>query len=960
MHEVRRSILTAAALSILTPGKVRAQELVADEWSALSEDDQIERRDLKFKTLSNLVKIKDFKTTIIAPGFASTYRTYRGAATMVVSGKVTHPFSTTVRDPIIRLGFLSSEDLELAWRRLTVSPLMLTEHELKLPLPTPSFHWIQDASEEGVFEPGQDLEIRIETKFRDIRLQMRSLPELFVMLDEYSLDDPSPDDLIKIIKHGGVADYAAVTSWAHGMILERPDWPEKERKKLVRQIIETLSTMRPPLKHGDLQGLNALMAMLHVVAQPEDLEAILASNTNVGVLMTSVGLSYYDAVRDELQFDLPVHKIRSLPSLQEFLKSFKHALQEVRRDSIPELVRLAFDPLDFREAPKDTFQVSKVQSEAKQLLEPLTPVNVNQLMVTGIGQPETQKRLLEFFVQARHAPAISTLLHWLHENPEEVEDLGVDAARSMGPLIVPALLRAFLEPRDARERQIARSMLLAIPPEAQPSAVAALRGSGAMLGQDAGIQEAIDAFEHHETQVMARKADLLEQSIFGPEAHQQSAVRRMGMLSDLARSVPGRIEPRAKEIFKLLATVAEETAQSAPTHSARALSLFESLPFGSFKPQARIALILTEAHLLALEGKINKARSHLLKQDPELQSTKIRLRYSKLSRQVIRQSIDTGKFPRASRVVHQAKTHLPHDGRLEVLERELYIAKHKIAFILGGIAGFVTFLGSTYLFARWAAPRLVAWRRRRKRNAGATADGQRDARKVSLEATQYDVAGPPPSASLLADEALDDNSQDEAFLEELDASRARGSDLEASDTSFEDDFDDELDEFGSQLDAAQEEKSSEPLVATPDLAQDDSEEPEKGVSTPESADPAAQDSLAQAASTQAAPDDATMSGSSKPSASEETSSTDDPATATNQNEAPSQSTQEAPQFAQSQKLSEEERDTEALTDSKAKLDALEFSGAPDSEASSAALRGSDPAPNVDALSFSEDDNDNAA
>lgn len=788
---VRRTLLTAALLGLWPDRPANASKLVADEWYQLAQSEQNERRELKFKTLPGLVQIKRFKTELVAPDFASTYQTFRGSASLVVSGTLVHPFATSIRDPLLRIGFLSHEALERTWRRLTATPLMLTEHELRQALPEPSFHWVQDVSDQETYARGSETKLRLETRFTNIRLQMRALPELMVMIDGYSLEDPTPKDLINIIEHGGVVDFTAAASWAHSVLLERPEWPEPERKKIIKSISTVLRAMRPPLEHGALARLNALTAIINAVAKPRDLEELLGASENVAVLMTSVGLSYYDSVREETEFDLPIHQIKSLPSLQEFLQSFTHALQEVRGHALAELVRLSFDPLDFRDAPRSAFSVSEVQKHAKALLDPLSPLDVNQLMVHVADEPQKQLQLLNFYVDARHAPVIATLLHWLHENPKHVDTLGIKAAAQLGAQIVPALLRTFLEPMDPQERRISRKMLLALPVQAQASAINALRGTGVLLDQKVDIAGAIASFESHEREALNRKSDLLEQSIFEAPANANDAVLRMNLLADLARTTPERVEGRAKEIFALLRSVAKQTMQIAPVHSERALTMFSSLPFGAFKPEAEIQLTLTKVELLEAQGKLRKALDALHKADPALTHPRFKLKYSQLSRQVIRNAIDEGQYPVAGRTLKAARPRLPNDDRFDILAQELFFSRYKLAFILGSIAILSMILCGAYVTAKRVAS-IIQTRLSSMRRPKPTP--KRPALSGELEATQLGAMSPANTDAQPIDaeqKPLDDPGQTPAT--ELQSAPEIAAPVRTIADDFADDFDDELD-----------------------------------------------------------------------------------------------------------------------------------------------------------------------
>lgn len=938
---VRLLFLAAWVLAVLLPHPASAQEMVAEGWSQMSEEDRVERRKLAFKTLPALVKIDDFQAVLLAHGFSSSYQSYKGPARLIVSGSLVHPFSTSVHDVLIRIGFFEKKDLKRAWRRIRISPLMLTEKELGTRMPSPSFQWVHEASPQGEFLPKKPKKLLLETKFRSLQVHMRHFPEVLVMLDEYQLDNPSVGDMIKIVEGGGVVDHAALAKWAHESSIEKPDWKRSERKRLIRAIVKKIRNIRPPLGQGDLHRINALMALINLAARPEDLESLLIMERSVDVLMTSAGLTYYDAVREENEIEIPIHKIRTLPSLQEFLRSFKLALNQVRGEAVPELVRLSYDPLDFRDAPSDKFKVSSVQAQAKRLLEPLHSRSVQELMLSVVDQPKTQRRLLQIYVDLRHAPAISTLLHWLHENPENLDSLGIKAASTMGAAIVPALLRRFVEPQDALERKIAKRMLLALPEATHPLAVAALRGSGAMLAQDATMRQAIKAFETHEDQVASRKADLLEESIFGETASTVSGVRRMSMLEDLSRTAPARIPPRHREIADLLRVVALQHVNHAPLHSEKALRLLESLPFEEHREFTRTIQILVKAQIARDAANSKKAEKIILQADSELDNPKLRLAYSDIVRDRIRSDIATGSYSQASRSIAQAKKLLPNDSRLEVLTHELFMERYWLTFVLSGLAASSSILTLSYLFARWAA---AALRRRRKgRRTRKTSQSTQGSRRAALDATEHvagatagelpteigpslaeashplsenkealtDDGAPTLASPMMNSEPQEPSEPDVQASPSLDASREESPQEEAPlSRSMDDIFDDELEE-ALEDDRLQEEQ----LSKSPDSVRDQSTE-------------AAQEG-AQDQPVNTPPDSAPAQETGQPELSADE---------------PNSSQDEGPQ----------RPDTESQADTDPPLDELSFS---DEEGQVDPLTSSTPPPemdNLDALEFSDD------
>src|SRR5690606_32949919 len=143
------------------------------------------------------------------------------------------------------------------------------------------------------------------------------------------------------------------------------------------------------------------------------------------ILHTSALLSYYLAVREEAFLGLPVHGMRDLPAQSKLLEGPEAALQAPRAPALHHLLRLAFDPLDFRDAPAAMASTSaSLSAQAANLLAPLTTTDVVGVLNACAEDTNVEHEVLRFYVDARHQPAVDHLVDWLTDHPESISDLG--------------------------------------------------------------------------------------------------------------------------------------------------------------------------------------------------------------------------------------------------------------------------------------------------------------------------------------------------------------------------------------------------------------------------------------------------------------------------------------------------------------------------------------------------------
>ena len=703
------------------------------------EDQALDSRILEGRVIPNLVQIEGLAVRFSAQGFEMTRERYEGPVTMNVSGTLKHPFDTPVRDIRIRLIFLPHGALERAWRRMMASPLLLTDKELAEALPRPWMSWARRAFEKNTVAPGEIIDLSRTTDYEELALNPMDLPGYLALLDGYELEEPTAQDLIKIVQNGGVMDLAAVARWAESSELDHTRFEPNAQKRLISTIIARLDKMRAPMGHGGLIRLHTLLSLTRILASPNDLERLLELERSMQILLTSAGLTYYDAVEDENHIELPIHSVRELPSLVEYMESYKLALQNIRRMSFPRLLELAFDPLDFRNASKESgLRVSKVQAQAKGLLEPLAPVNVNEILNAASEDVDMQRDILNFYIRAQHAPAVVPMMRWLQDHPYELEGVGLNAARQIGQPVVPTLLRYYLEPIDAQQRQIARAMILELPPEAAQDVLNAIRGSGILINRDAKLESALDAFEERERMVYARQADELEAEALGPDAQNTSLSRRLRAIEQLARIAPDRLQTRSKEVIELLAHAAERLHQSSPTESARAMEMMENLPLGQASLDALDKLAMVRARNALQDENAKIARKILIEHDPDLRVRQIRQLYGDITYDSARQSIYFDQFQTARSLITDGEKKLPEDPRFRLLRDDLFLAEYWPALVMGGLFSLSAALTSSFLAARGLTT-FVRKLAQRRLHRSADRDHQKHGRAVLLRDSEGEL-----------------------------------------------------------------------------------------------------------------------------------------------------------------------------------------------------------------------------
>lgn len=680
-----------------------------------------DQRPLRGRVLANLVEIDGLRIVMNAPGIDVVRSEFEGPAKLEVSGTLTHPFESSIRDIRFSMILVQPDQLQPVWRRLTASPLELEDHELKRALPRPWDTWSRSATDITVLTPGEQFEVDRSRSYGDIRLDKYALPSFVFTLSGYRLEDPSDEDIELIVERGGVHDLTALANWGEDLQYSHSKFDPETARTLMRKVGARLSSMRAPPAYGDLIRLHTLFVLVRMLAQPEHLEFLLSMEQPVEILLNSAGLSYHDAIDDENRLELPVHNVRQLPSLLEFMDAYKIALQDIRRESFPRLLELAYDPLDFRNTPPENqFPKSAYQQQARSLLEPFTPTSVGGIVHALAGNLDAQREVWKFYIRAHHAPAIIPMMAWLQEHPYELEEVGLLAARELGRATVPILLRYYLDPVEAEQRVLSRAMLLELKDKAANSVIAAIRSVGVIMRDDVSIKAALDAFERRELQERQIQASILETRAFAEGEDELTVSARLRAFSRLGELDEIRLQRRANEVIRYLSNAALSLDEESPVESARALDLLESLPLGARQLEALDALAMTRSRIQVNRGEDQLALDVLLDHDPDLRVHAVRRLYANIIHDWTELMIMVGRFGKAHDLLEAAQSNVPLDPRFDELRQDLFLAQYWPALILGGLFG-LSLTGTSIWAAiksyRYLQVKWPEFRRRRRRLA---------------------------------------------------------------------------------------------------------------------------------------------------------------------------------------------------------------------------------------------------
>lgn len=700
----------------LAPAEV-ALDLEADSafdapWlgAAFAQEPADAPRPIAGHRLPGLVDTSRLELLLEAEGLAAANEEITTEAKLVVRGPVTHPFSSDVRELSLAIGLYAPAQADEAFARLTTPPLQLSQAELDRKLPSPVAGVSGGMLMLAELPPGTATEIAEERELGHVSLLRTRLPRSLLLTESYDLVQPSPADVLLILRQGGTADLAALTRWAterEGAV--PPEFTPEIRRDILALVQQRYRSMRAPPALGDFHRLSAMLAMIRLFGSSDDLVSLLRLERPMKILHTSALLSYDLALREEASLGLPVHGMHELPALSQLLEAPGAALKTLRAPALHELLRLAFDPIDFRDAPAAMRStVPALAPQASQLLAPLAPTDVGGVLKAAGDRMDVQREVFRFYIDARHAPVVEYLADWLTQHPDAAASLGKQAVTAMPEAMLPVLMRHYVDPKEPDDRALVRGLLETLPPEHAHRVLAMLQSLGlptdAFVGTPRSkMVQAFDAFEVAERRFAQEKARALVEQLKTAGTDEGTLRSSMRAAARLGRLDPAAIEDQGPLVIEILQAAAWEFDAESPAERTKALGLLASLPWGRHEPAAKRAFAVTEAKLRVKNGDTQGALEHLLAFDASLSHASVRSLFVDTLLDQFRSQLQTRAFAAADRTLALARERIPENLDLEILGYELLWAQYRPAFLLGTafLLAFVTTL-------TWLAARAVA------------------------------------------------------------------------------------------------------------------------------------------------------------------------------------------------------------------------------------------------------------
>ena len=618
-------------------------------------EEQVDERRMNGEWVSGLLQLNDLTVGLKADGISAARDVYEGPASLVLNGDLSHRFDGDVTDIQAKIVFIQPKDLERTWRRVVASPLDLSDEELAEPMPRPTFTFEQPLADRA--RAGVTFSVSASEDFEDILVPTAVLPVYIGMVTDYTLVNPTLNDLRRIVADGNVTDFRALSEWLESGSSRSLPYTAAERRTLIREIALRLKRLRAPPGPGDFRRIHGLLGIITEFARPEDLRTLLLLDRPMSILLMSAALSHETAQTEENTIELPIHGLRTLPSGNRLIDAYKRALREIRRNALPKLLEFAYDPLDFPER-STVFKRSDLHDAAKSVLKPLDIKKTAGMLHAARDNLDVQRGILDFYIAIRSSGAIEQLIRWVIEHPDEVETVGFQAVNSFGAAIIPSLLRFYMDPIGRGERTIARQLLLSATEEAAQVAISTIRSSGVMLSANVTIQQALEAYEARELQLIDRYAKDLEDQFFGETEEEVSQSARIRAVDKLVEIAPMRVVAREDDTIRILAELATKMRSESPAESKKAMAMLESLPFPN-PDKAKEALVLVLAKNAFSATEFRKGLDMLLEFDPALERPPIRSLYSSVIQTRIERSIDSRRFNRGEKLIAEARTNLP-------------------------------------------------------------------------------------------------------------------------------------------------------------------------------------------------------------------------------------------------------------------------------------------------------------
>ena len=643
---------------------------------------------LEIRTLPGLIDLSGIDVELEAYGLVGAQRKVLTQSDVQLSGPVRHSFGSGLSSVSVTVALFTPVNAQFVIDRLTKNPLLLTEAELSRDLPTPiGSSNLGDVSIESI-EAQAEGTLDVEVKLGELELSPRPLPVALLIVDGYELTAPTASDIQQVVTSGNSCDNAAIWTWANQHVGQPQPLQGSDRANVLESVFATYSKLRSLPGYGDVHRLFSLDLLVRVLADRDDLEPLLKMQRAIQILHLGGLLSYGRQLKEEGTLGLAVHCMHRLPARDDFTRAPESGLKELRPRALDLLLRQAFDPVDFRDAdPSMKQSPAQLQRTAAKLLEPLSPQDTNGVLKASEDHLDVQRRVLEFYVEVRHAPAIEPLTKWVLEHPEHLE-VGHSAFKSMPSQMLAAILQRYLAAPESEERESLRKLLEKMPPSLAPELVNAMRDLGYRLDDSPSDPQAaiLHALEEYELALLRQKSErvqaLLEQLTHG-EVAVTSWQATIGAIETLGELDPSQLERHAEALIDLFVRAAKELAFDNPINRAKALSLLTQLPWGRHDALAQRQAALFNADVAAAAGDHKEAMRVLLDFDEHLEHEDLRRAYAASWTKIFENTRESGNIRGALRQLDDAEEHIPDQVEVEALREELTREQYFLPMVIG-------------------------------------------------------------------------------------------------------------------------------------------------------------------------------------------------------------------------------------------------------------------------------------
>ncbi|HET6582785.1 MAG TPA: hypothetical protein VFG69_05045, partial [Nannocystaceae bacterium] len=564
------------------------------------------------RSIPSLVDIGTLSVRIEPDDVPVGDETTTGPAVVALRAEIQHDFDTAIRDVQLGVAILSREELELVWRHLLAPPVRILDEELERPLPSPRA--VVGGSFDGSLLHDDSRVLEVRDELESIELSRAAPLAYLAALGGYELESPSVDDVVRVLHDGGPIDLSALATWATQAATEdAPPFDDEARGRIMDAVETSARKLRAPPGWGDFARLAAITALAHACARPEDLERLLALQRPMGILLASGIVSWDAAATEEHTVGVSIHGFSPQQSRSQAAISWESALKHLRITALDRLLRLSFDPIDFRSAPP-VMRRSPLQPLADDLLEPLAPPQVARVLATA-GSEATEAAILRYYVEVRHEAVAEPLVEWLVDHPAYVDELGAASMDALGEAILPVLLRRHGEvDASEAERAVLWRLLDALPerlavPLAQTAFSLGVELPVVPHGSAPTVADVLGAIRRHERDLRAARADELAERVredAGDLASLRIRIRAAGQLAALA---PERIPGLTDELIDLHTRAALEFDDEQQVRMV--LHQLAELPLGERAAEAQRAAALTRSDIAQQHGDVATALAEL-------------------------------------------------------------------------------------------------------------------------------------------------------------------------------------------------------------------------------------------------------------------------------------------------------------------------------------------------------------